>query len=119
MKRRTTLCLLVASMSISLMFACKSAIPDGQLKSTISDRLLSTPGMTLVSASVEKGVAKLTGTVSTDNDKTLAESLAKIEGINTVDNQIMVVTPTPEPEVEIVEEEPQTWNERARAFLDS
>jgi len=71
--------------------------------------------MTFVTVSVEKGLAKLTGTVSSDRDKSLAESLAKIDGITGVDNQITVVPPSPEPTIEAeVAEEPSSLYEEAQ-----
>lgn len=110
LKRKRGYILIVAAALI--LFSCKSTIPDGQLRSTISDRLFATAGMTFVTISVEKGVAKLTGTVSSEGDKALAESLAKIEGITSVDNRITVVSPTPEETISTIEDAPLSLEDR-------
>lgn len=49
---------------ILLAYGCSKPIPDRQLRATISDRLSAASGMLFVTVSVEKGVAKLTGGVS-------------------------------------------------------
>lgn len=117
MKTRINAILAVITL-VCLVFACKSGVPDAQLRSTIIDRLSATPGLTSVTVSVEKGVANLTGTVSSDSDRTLAESLAKIEGITSIVNQITVVPNTPEVTYDEPEDVPQSWSERAMAFLE-
>ena len=80
-----------------ILSSCSTAIPDWKLQDDVASRLNNSSGMRSVAVIVKDGVATLTGTVSNVSDKSVAESLAKIDGVKEVRNNILIVIPTPEP----------------------
>lgn len=58
----------------------------------ITQRLKADPALKKynIHVSVDEGVAKLTGTVATEADRTKAGQLAKVNGVTRVDNQLVV-----------------------------
>lgn len=111
-------CCLVLSVFILGPSACSRRIPDSELRTAIILKLSASESLGSINVSVQDGIVNLSGEVQSEADKAMAISLARIDGVKEVKNYLTVVAPTPEPETEIVEDEPQTWNERARAFLD-
>ncbi|WP_298739579.1 BON domain-containing protein [uncultured Chitinophaga sp.] len=75
------------------LFACKPN--DSKLQQAVNEKLTATPG---VSATVQDGVATLSGDVSDETAKQTAEDAAKnVKGIKSVVNNINVQVPLPPP----------------------
>lgn len=113
---KKTLRQLMVAATLFLLLSCNSTIPDSQLQKIINDRLVSTPRMSSVAVNVQNSVATLTGSVASENDKILAVTLSKVDGIKSINNTIIVVIPTPEPTPEIAFEseeisEPSLYDE--------
>lgn len=65
---------------------------EKQIDARITQRMKADPTLKKynIHVSVDGGVAKLTGTVATEADRTKAGTLAKVDGITSVDNQLVV-----------------------------
>jgi outer membrane biosynthesis protein TonB len=101
------------ALSLTITLAgCKAAAPppnDASLNTAIQTRLISDPnlGGQSIQASVNQGVATLTGTVTSDTARTIASSdVGQIPGVKTVVNNLLVqatpvaatvITPPPPP----------------------
>jgi osmotically-inducible protein OsmY len=90
MKYRSLLlaCLLFTGVCL---FACKPS--DSKLQQAVNEKLTATPG---VSATVQNGVATLSGEVKDETAKQTAEDAAKnVKGVKSVVNNITVPPPPP------------------------
>ncbi len=77
--------------SVFFLFSCGPS--DSELKKSIGMKLEATPGIT---ATVEKGVVTLSGTVEASAQKDQAETLVReVEGVKTIMNDIQVLPPPP------------------------
>lgn len=112
--------------TIVLESACAPAIPDGKIQGDIAQKL-TFAGINKVSVIVQNGIATLTGTVPDEVLLNQAEVVAKsVEGVKSVQSTVIVVAPTPEPTPEPESPEstsdetevPESWEERASAFLN-
>jgi hypothetical protein len=88
--------LTLITLTVALMFsACGKS--DADLQKSVADKLAA-DNVTGVTVAVKDGVATLTGEVADITVKNKAESSAKVEGINSVNNQITLrALPTPMP----------------------
>ena len=88
--------LTLITLAVALMFsACGKS--DADLQKSVADKLAA-DNVTGVTVAVKDGVATLTGEVADITVKNKAESSAKVEGINSVNNQITLrALPTPMP----------------------
>jgi hypothetical protein len=93
---RTNRKLLLLTLVI-LFGSCTSRISDSQLHTEITSRLNKNDSFQSVIVNVKDGIVTLTGSVKTDPNKSAAASIAKIEGVKEVKNNIAVIPPTPEP----------------------
>jgi NAD(P)-dependent dehydrogenase (short-subunit alcohol dehydrogenase family) len=92
MKYRSLLlaCLMFAGICL---FACKPS--DSKLQQAVNEKMTATPG---VSATVQDGVATLSGEVTDESARQTAEDAAKnVKGIKSVVNNITVQAPPPPP----------------------
>lgn len=81
--------------------ACKSGPSDQELTTSVNSSL-NTATSGKVTATVDKGVATLSGECPDDACKTSAESAAKsVEGVKSVVNNITIAAPPPPPVVTI------------------
>lgn len=88
--------LAVLLMASTVFFSC--APKDADVQAKITEKFSATPELTGVSASVDKGIATLTGEVKSEASVTLAESTAKeVKGVKSVVNNTMVSAPPPPP----------------------
>ena len=80
----------------TVFFSC--APKDADVQAKITEKFAATPELTGVSATVEKGVATLTGEVKDATSVSLADSVAKgIKGVKSVVNNTTVIAPPPPP----------------------
>src|SRR6476469_6555241 len=85
---------------LMLGLACKSGPSDQELSSSINSSLSNSTGK--INATVDKGVATLTGECPDDACKTNAESsVQSVKGVTQVVNNITVAPPPPPPVVTI------------------
>ncbi len=96
--------ILIFTASIFVLDACKSKPKDADIQSAIAAQASAYPGL---SASVNDGVATLSGTATDPSQKDAFEAAVKnIEGVKSVVNNI-TVAPPPAP-VEIAADDPLT-----------
>lgn len=80
----------------TVLFSC--APKDADVQTQITEKFAATPELTGVSATVDKGVATLTGEVKDPASVATAESLAKeVKGVKSVVNNTTVMAPPPPP----------------------
>ncbi|WP_211327016.1 BON domain-containing protein [Chitinophaga flava] len=83
----------IMAIGLFFMVACKSKPKDSEIMTTVSTAVQSIPGVT---ANVKEGVVTLSGTVSTEEEKTSAEKAAKsVKDVKSVVNNITVTPPPP------------------------
>ncbi|SKA29491.1 BON domain-containing protein [Chitinophaga eiseniae] len=84
----------IMAIGLFFMIACKGKPKDSEIMQAASTAVQSIPGVT---ADVKEGVVTLSGTVSTEDEKTSAENAVKsVKDVKSVVNNI-TVTPPPAP----------------------
>ena len=79
-----------------LFFSC--APKDSDVQSKITEKFAATPELMRASASVDKGVATITGELADEAARTEAENAAKdVKGVKSVVNNTTVMAPLPPP----------------------
>ena len=79
-----------------LFFSC--APKDADVQAKITEKFAATPELAGASASVDKGVATLTGELANEAARTEAENAAKdVKGVKSVVNNTTVMAPPPPP----------------------
>lgn len=104
MKTRKILpAILIATAIAFTIPACKSKVSDADVKAKV-EAAVNTPGVTV---EVKDGVVILNGTVSTDAERTEAETVVSTmdakSGVKSVENNISVNPPAPAPVVNAVD----------------
>ena len=95
MKLTKTLLAVFLSASI-LFFSCSPK--DSDVQSKITEKFAATPELSGASATVDKGVATLSGEVKDEAARTEAENAAKdVKGVKSVVNNTTVMAPPPPP----------------------
>ena len=83
-----------------LLFSCGPK--DSDIQAKITEQFAASPDLMGASATVDNGVATLTGEVKDDAAKTKAETSAKdIKGVKSVVNNLTVMPPPPPPPVTV------------------
>ncbi|MBC9929247.1 BON domain-containing protein [Chitinophaga qingshengii] len=83
----------IMAMGLFFMIACKSKPKDSEIMKTATTAVQTIPGVT---ADVKEGVVTLSGTVSTEAEKTAAETAVKaVKDVKSVVNNITVTPPAP------------------------
>ena len=78
-------------LALAVMVACKSKPSDTQIQAKVTEQLSSMPEVT---ADVKEGVVTLAGNVPDEAARTTAEtSVAGVEGVKSITNNIMVAAP--------------------------
>lgn len=97
MKHSMLVFVVAAGVALSLP-SCKPRVKDADIVTHIEASKAGMPDMTGINATVKDGVVTLTGTVTSEATKMEAEENAKkIEGVKSVNNNITVVAPPPQP----------------------
>lgn len=97
MKMTKTFIAIFLSASV-LFFSCKPN--DSVVQTNVNEKFAATPECSGATATVDNGVAVLTGEVKDDACKQLAETTAeKVKGVKSVVNNLTVTPPPPPPAV--------------------
>ncbi|HTO15507.1 MAG TPA: BON domain-containing protein [Edaphocola sp.] len=104
MKTRKILPAIMIATAIAFTLpACNSKVSDADVKTKV-EAAVTTPGVTV---DVKDGVVILNGTVSTDAERTEAETAVSTmdakSGVKSVQNNISVNPPTPDPVINVVD----------------
>jgi len=92
-----------------------AATADRKIADRIETRLnASTLKSFNIDVSVDGGVARLSGRVASDAERSKAEDLAKIQGVVRVDNQLVVDTSLPKGTMETVKEKTRAGAEKTK-----
>lgn len=79
-----------------VFFSC--SLKDSDVQSKITEKFAATPELAGASASVDKGVATITGELADEAARTEAENAAKdVKGVKSVVNNTTVMAPPPPP----------------------
>ncbi len=89
--------LTVLSLTIVLLLGACGGKSDAELQTAAETALKGDPTTAGVSVAVKDGEATLTGVVASDDAKTKAETLAKVDGMKSVKNDVTVPPPPPPP----------------------
>ncbi|ATP55843.1 transport-associated protein [Pedobacter ginsengisoli] len=92
-----TTAFLVALVFMATTFSgCKSGPKDDAIKAAVETALLSNPHISEAAVTVEKGVATVSGQVPDETIKAeIDKTVAKVEGVKSVVNNLIVVPDTP------------------------
>lgn len=92
MKSLKILAVVFIAVSFSF-FGCKQN--DTEVQNKLNDKLKEQENLAGVNATVDNGVATLTGTVSSEADKSSAETIARqVDGVDSVHNNISLPIPS-------------------------
>ncbi len=100
MKFQVNTLLTAIFISIALVLSACGGKSDADLQKAASDAVKKDPKASAVVVAVKEGVVTLTGTVEEQTTSKAAESAAKVEGVKSVTNTIMIkppATPMPTP----------------------
>ncbi len=101
------------SLAVVLLLGACGGKSDAELQTDVTNALNGDTATSGVTATVNEGVATLTGEVETEEAKAKAETLAKVEGIKSVANNVTVKAPAPPPMAEGTDEMVQEKMETA------
>jgi len=92
-----TTAFLVALVFMATAFSgCKSGPKDDAIKAAVETALLSNPNISEAAVTVEKGIATVSGQVPDETIKAeIDKTVAKVEGVKSVVNNLIVVPDTP------------------------
>lgn len=93
--------LTVLSLTVALFLAaCGGGKSDSEMQNAAAEKLKNNTGTAGVSVVVSDGVATISGEVADDAAKAEAESLARVEGVKSVTNNVTVTAAPPPPAAE-------------------
>lgn len=109
------------SLCLAIFFATScSSIPDGRIYGDITEKLAAS-GFNTISVDVKDGVVTLTGQLPTETGRLSVNTIAKdVKGVKSVQNNVIVVAPTPEstPEPENISDGTPTLDAEAQKISE-